>query len=89
MSAILDKINKIVNDEVRPTLVQDGGDIDVVKFEDGKLYISLSGACYGCPYSKQTLQYGIEDVIKHHVPEVESVIQIDDEDDEDEEDDHL
>ena len=57
----------------RPAVAQDGGDIAYKGYKDGRLYLSMHGACAGCPSSAVTLKRGIESLIKHYVPEVESV----------------
>ena len=54
-------------------LGQDGGDIAYKGYRDGRLYLSMHGACSGCPSSTITLKRGIESLIRHYVPEVESV----------------
>jgi Fe-S cluster biogenesis protein NfuA len=55
----------------------DGGDIEFVKFEDGVVYIRMSGACIGCPAAIYTLKMGIEERIKEQVPDVLEVMSID------------
>lgn len=63
-------------DHVRPNLQMDGGDVEFVKYEDGIVYIRLTGACVGCPLSQYTLKLGIEEQIKEHLPEVIEVIAV-------------
>lgn len=61
-------------DSVRPGLLADGGDVELVKVdEQGKVIVKLIGACGGCPMSQLTLQQGIERIVKMQVPEVVSV----------------
>ena len=55
---------------MRPAVAQDGGDISLVKFEDGIVYLKLQGACSGCPSSSATLKSGIENMLRYYVPEV-------------------
>jgi Fe-S cluster biogenesis protein NfuA len=58
---------------VRPSVAQDGGDIIFHGFENGVVKLEMHGACSGCPSSAITLKNGIENMLKHYVPEVESV----------------
>lgn len=62
-----------VIDEIRPLLQDHGGDIELVKIEDKKVFVRLQGACAGCPGAIQTMRMGVERRIKEAVPEVESV----------------
>ena len=73
---IIAKINSILN-ELRPFLINDGGDIEFIKFEDGIVYIKMSGACADCQMLDLTLKDGIETALKDEIPEVESVINVD------------
>jgi len=70
---IIDQIKELIETRVRPAVAQDGGDIAYKGYRDGRLYLSMHGACSGCPSSTVTLKRGIESLIKHYVPEVESV----------------
>jgi Fe-S cluster biogenesis protein NfuA len=72
-SDIIDQIKELIETRVRPAVAQDGGDIIYKGYRDGHLYLSMHGACSGCPSSTVTLKRGIESLIKHYVPEVESV----------------
>jgi NFU1 iron-sulfur cluster scaffold homolog, mitochondrial len=65
-------------DQIRPNIQMDGGDIVFVKYEDGIVYIKMTGACVGCPASMYTLKMGIEETIKEHVPDVLEVIALQD-----------
>lgn len=71
-------INDIKNilDKLRPFLLSDGGDLEFIKFEDGIVYIHMSGACDGCIYLDVTLKEGIEMAIVEEVKEVKEVINI-------------
>ena len=60
-------------DKIRPFLISDGGNLEFVKFEDGIVYVSLSGACAECPMIDVTLKDGIEEMIINEVPEVKEV----------------
>ncbi len=75
-SQIISKIKSILN-ELRPFLINDGGDIEFIKFEDGIVYIKLFGACADCQMLDLTLKDGIETALKDEIPEVESVINVD------------
>jgi Fe-S cluster biogenesis protein NfuA len=72
-SEIIDQIKELIDTRVRPAVAQDGGDIVYRGYKDGRLYLGMQGACSGCPSSTVTLKRGIESLIRHYVPEVESV----------------
>lgn len=73
---IVGKIMEILDERVRPAVANDGGDIVFDKFEDGVLYLHMRGACAGCPSATITLKQGIENMMKHFVPEVQEVRQV-------------
>ena len=70
---IIDQIKELIDTRVRPAVAQDGGDIVYRGYKDGTLYLGMQGACSGCPSSTITLKRGIEGLIRHYVPEVETV----------------
>jgi Fe-S cluster biogenesis protein NfuA len=70
---IIDQIKELLDTRVRPAVAQDGGDIVYRGYKDGKLYLGMQGACAGCPSSAVTLKRGVESLIKHYVPEVETI----------------
>ena len=70
---IIEQIKELIETRVRPAVAQDGGDIVYRGYKDGILFLALQGACAGCPSSAVTLKRGIESLIRHYVPEVESV----------------
>ncbi len=70
---IIDQIKELLETRVRPAVAQDGGDIVYRGYKDGKLYLGMQGACAGCPSSAVTLKRGVESLIKHYVPEVETI----------------
>ena len=70
---IIAQIRELIETRVRPAVAQDGGDIIYRGYRDGRLYLALHGACHGCPSSEITLKRGIENLIRHYVPEVETV----------------
>jgi Fe-S cluster biogenesis protein NfuA len=70
---IVAQIRELIETRVRPAVAQDGGDIIYRGFERGTVYLRLQGACAGCPSSTMTLKNGIEQLLKHYVPEVSDV----------------
>lgn len=70
---IVAQINELLETRVRPAVAGDGGDIAYRGFKDGIVYLTLQGACSGCPSSTATLKHGIEGLLKHYVPEVVEV----------------
>jgi Fe-S cluster biogenesis protein NfuA len=73
LDAVTKQIIEIIETRVRPAVAQDGGDIIFQDFSDGIVYLELQGACSGCPSSTITLKDGIENMLKHYIPEVEEV----------------
>jgi Fe-S cluster biogenesis protein NfuA len=69
----IEQIKDLIETRVRPAVAQDGGDIVYKGYRDGHLYLSMHGACSGCPSSTVTLKRGIESLIRHYVPEVVAV----------------
>ena len=67
------RIEQVLNEKIRPAVAMDGGDIRLKSFKDGVAEVELKGACAGCPSSTVTLKHGVERMIKHYVPEVNSV----------------
>jgi Fe-S cluster biogenesis protein NfuA len=70
---IVAQIRELIETRVRPAVAGDGGDIVYRGFRGGTVYLALQGACAGCPSSTMTLKHGIESLLKHYVPEVETV----------------
>ena len=66
-------IEKIIDEKVRPAVAKDGGDIIFENFDKGIVYLTLRGACAGCPSSTATLKQGIENLLKHYFPEVKEI----------------
>ena len=77
-SDIVKQIKELLNTKVRPAVAMDGGDIIYDKFEEGIVYLQMQGSCSGCPSSTATLKMGIENMLKHYVPEVIEVRPVDD-----------
>ena len=75
---IVEQIKELIELRVRPAVAQDGGDIVFKHFDDqdGIVYLEMRGACAGCPSSTMTLKHGIENLLKHYVPEVNAVEQM-------------
>lgn len=73
---VVKQIKELIEIKVRPAVAMDGGDIIFDSFEDGIVKLQLRGACSGCPSSTITLKNGIENMLKHYIPEVESVEQV-------------
>ena len=73
---IIKKIKTILDDEIRPAVAMDGGDIRFAGYKDGTLSLMLQGACSGCPSASMTLRMGIENRLKEDIPELEEVVQI-------------
>jgi len=76
-SDIVKQIKELLDTRVRPAVAMDGGDIIYQRFEDGIVYLHMQGACSGCPSSTATLKMGIENMLKHYVPEVVEVRPVD------------
>ena len=67
------RILALIDEEIRPAVAQDGGDVEYLGFEDGIVYLRMTGACGTCPSSTATLKMGIEALLKEEIPEVDSV----------------
>ncbi len=65
-----------VLDKIRPTLVADGGNVELVNVDDGTVQVRLTGACNGCPMATMTLKMGIEKLLKEEIPEVKEVVAV-------------
>ena len=76
-SDIVKQIKELLDTRVRPAVAMDGGDIVYDNFENGIVYLHMQGACSGCPSSTATLKMGIENMLKHYIPEVKEVRPID------------
>ncbi len=70
-----EKVEKVL-DKVRPNLMADGGNVELVDVEDGVVKVKLKGACEGCPMSQMTLKMGIERILKKEIPEVKEVVSV-------------
>ncbi|RKZ12367.1 NifU family protein [bacterium] len=72
-SEVETKIREILDQQIRPAVAMDGGDIKFVEFVDGVVRLKMQGACGGCPSSTATLKQGIEARLRHFIPQVQSV----------------
>jgi Fe-S cluster biogenesis protein NfuA len=72
-SDIVRQIKDLLDTRVRPAVAQDGGDITFHGFDRGVVYLHMQGACAGCPSSTLTLKMGIENLLRHYIPEVTEV----------------
>ena len=70
---VVGQIKELLDSRVRPAVAQDGGDITFHGFERGVVYLHMQGACAGCPSSTLTLKMGIENLLRHYIPEVTEV----------------
>ncbi len=71
---VVDRIRRILEDQVRPAVAQDGGDIVFAGFRDGVVELYLHGSCSGCPSASATLKLGIESLLREAIPEVREVV---------------
>jgi Fe-S cluster biogenesis protein NfuA len=73
---IVATIKELLESRVRPAVAQDGGDITFQGYRDGRVKLHMKGACAGCPSSTATLKHGIQNLLKHFIPEVQEVVQV-------------
>ena len=73
---VVERIRRILEEEIRPAVAMDGGDVIFAGFEDGVVEVFLQGACVGCPSASATLRFGIEARLREEVPEVVKVISV-------------
>jgi len=71
--SIVATIKELLDTRVRPAVAQDGGDITFRGYKDGTVFLNMKGACAGCPSSTATLKHGIQNLLRHFIPEVEGV----------------
>jgi len=70
-----EQVEEVLN-KIRPTLVADGGGVELVDVNDGTVQVRLTGACGGCPMATMTLKMGIEQILKKEIPEVKEVVAV-------------
>ncbi len=63
-------------DKIRPSLINDGGNVELVDVNDGTVQVRLTGACGGCPMATMTLKMGIEQLLKREIPEIKEVVAV-------------
>ena len=76
LDEIEQKIVKILDQKIRPAVARDGGDIRFKEYKDGVVKVQLQGSCSGCPSSTMTLKQGVQNLLRHYLPEVKEVIAI-------------
>ena len=70
-----EKVEEVLN-KIRPALIRDGGNVELVEVNDGIVKVTLTGACAGCPMSTMTLKMGIEKILKEEIPEIKEVVAV-------------
>ena len=75
-SPMANKIKELLNDKVKPVVASHGGDITFHSYKEGTVFLELKGSCSGCPSSTATLKMGIENMLKHYLPEVKEVLDV-------------
>ena len=75
---IITQIKELIETQVKPAVANHGGNIEFVSYDEGDLLLELGGACSGCAGSTMTLKMGVENMLKHFVPEINTVEAIDD-----------
>lgn len=75
-AATVEAIKELLDTRVRPAVAGDGGDIAFRGFKDGVVYLAMKGACSGCPSSTATLKHGIQNLLRHFLPDVREVEQV-------------
>jgi Fe-S cluster biogenesis protein NfuA len=68
------KVEKIIDEHIRPMLKKDGGDIKLIEIKEDIIKVQLTGACGSCPMSQLTLRQGVERMLKEYIPEIKSVV---------------
>ncbi len=71
-----EKVEEVLK-RIRPALVADGGNVELVDINDGTVQVRLTGACGGCPMAAMTLKQGIEECLKYEIPEIKEVVAVD------------
>jgi len=76
---IIQSVKELLDTRIQPAVSAHGGIINFISYDNGNLTLELSGACAGCAGSTATLKYGVENMVKHYIPEITSVEAIHDE----------
>ena len=75
--ALTDDVQKVIEEQIRPALRMDGGDIELISIEDDSIVkVRLLGACGSCPFSTMTLKMGVEDSLKKALPQIKEVVAV-------------
>ncbi len=74
MSETIDNIKKVLVEKIQPNVAAHGGEIKFVSFEEGILKLLMAGSCSGCRMSQMTLHRGVENMMKHYIPEVKQIV---------------
>ena len=72
---MLDRVEEVL-DKIRPSLMADGGNVELIAVNDGVVEVKLTGACGGCPMATITLKMGIERILKQEIPEIKEVVAV-------------
>ena len=75
---IVAQVKELLDTRVRPAVASDGGDIVFRGYREGVVYLSMQGACSGCPSSRATLRHGVENMLRHYIPEIVAVEPVED-----------
>ncbi|MEC7986298.1 MAG: NifU family protein, partial [Myxococcota bacterium] len=75
----MEAVQEILDEDVRPALQMDGGDISLIKIEDNNIYVKLVGACSTCPSSVMTMRMGVENLLREEFPSMNELIEVTDE----------
>ena len=70
---IIEQVKSLLESHVNPSVEQHGGNIEFISYKDGVLDLMLGGACSGCAGSTMTLKFGVENLIKHYIPEIKTI----------------
>lgn len=71
-----EKVESLFDKRIRPGLMMDGGNIELIDVKENKVYVKLLGACGGCPSAMMTLHYGVERILKEEFPDLEALIAV-------------
>ena len=74
-----EEVQEVLDDDVRPALQMDGGDIELIKVADNNIYVKLVGACSTCPSSVMTMRMGVENLLREEFPSLNELIEVKDE----------
>jgi Fe-S cluster biogenesis protein NfuA len=75
---IVSQVKQLLEERVQPAVASHGGSVNFVSYDQGTLRLQLSGACSGCAGSTTTIKFGVENMMKHYIPEIENVVAEDD-----------